>query len=129
MEQMRIVHKAMGENNPLKIRGLYIDGFLGGNIMFNGPTENKSLDENSNVELLFFTSPSSISCLKLETFLSETLTKQLPIKVTKIDVTKEPEVAEKYNIVACPTLIFHGLKMYGNDLLNLEELLATQFSF
>jgi hypothetical protein len=118
----------VNEGDPAKDHevevGLYIDDFLGGNGMFNGPTENKSHDENSTLELLFFTSPSSIPCLKLETFLSETLTKQLPIKVTTIDVTKEPEVAEKYNIVICPTVIFRGVKMYGNDL-DLEDLRKT----
>jgi thiol-disulfide isomerase/thioredoxin len=30
----------------------------------------------------------------------------LPIKVTKIDITKTPELSKTYDVVVCPTLVF-----------------------
>ncbi|MFX1521065.1 MAG: hypothetical protein ACFFCD_14200 [Promethearchaeota archaeon] len=88
------------------------------------------LDQNLNSNLLFFTSPSSMLGLKVEMRLSEIITKKgLPIKITKIDVTKDPEAAENYNIVATPTLIFRNLRACGHyELDELEEILEVYLS-
>ncbi len=84
-------------------------------------------EQDSKSDLLFFTSPYSSHGVKVETFLSAIIAnKGLPIKVTKIDVTLYPEVAEKYDIVATPTLIFQELKACGHyELDALEELLIS----
>jgi len=84
-------------------------------------------ERDSKSDLLFFTSPYSSHGVKVETHLSAIIAeKGLPIKVTKIDVTLYPEVAEKYDIVATPTLIFRELKACGHyELDALEELLIS----
>jgi hypothetical protein len=83
-------------------------------------------ERDSKSDLLLFTSPYSSLGFKVETHLSEIIKKGLPIKVTKIDVTLYPEAAEKYNIVATPTLIFRELRACGHyELDALEELLIS----
>jgi predicted DsbA family dithiol-disulfide isomerase len=54
----------------------------------------------------------------------------LPIKVNKIDVLETPEVAEKYDIVSCPTVIFPDfLRICGSyEPEILEELITTYFA-
>jgi hypothetical protein len=80
-------------------------------------------DHNPDLEILFFTSPFSHQP-KLERRLKKAIKqKELPIKVTKIDVLRAPEAAEEHNIVACPTIIFRNfMKIYGNCEEDLEEL-------
>jgi len=96
--------------------------------MYNSPTvENASHNQNPNLEILFFTSPFSPHP-KLERRLLKAIEKkELPIKVTKINVLRAPEAAEEYNIVACPTLIFRNfMKVYGNcEREELEELVLN----
>lgn len=88
-------------------------------------------ERDSKSDLLFFTSPYSSLGFKVETHLSEIIAeKGLPIKVTKIDVTLYPEAAEKYNIVATPTLIFRELRACGHyEPDALEELLISHCFF
>jgi len=64
-------------------------------------------------------------------YLSEIIAKKgLPIKITKIDVTRDPEAAEEYNIVATPTFIYRDLRACGHyELDTLEELLITYCCF
>jgi hypothetical protein len=83
--------------------------------MFKELPENKSLDEKTNLEILFFTFSSCCSCLQVEKYLLGAITKnKLPIKVTKIDISRDLETAKKYDIVTCPTLIFCGfMKVHG----------------
>ena len=82
------------------------------------------------LEILLFTSPSS-PCPKIEKLLLEAIEKRkLPINVTKIDVLRVPEAAEKHNIIACPTVIFCDfMRVYGNcEREELEELVSKYFS-
>lgn len=88
-------------------------------------------DQDSFLEILFFTSPVCGPCPKMEQRLLEVIdTKMLPIKMTKIDVLKTPDVAEKYDIVACPTVIFPDFLRvcgcYEKEIL--EELITTYFA-
>lgn len=85
-------------------------------------------ERDSKSDLLLFTSPYSSLGFKVETHLSAIIAeKGLPIKVTRIDVTLYPEVAEEYDIVATPTLIFQELKACGHyELDTLEELLISR---
>ena len=95
--------------------------------MLNSLAENESNNQNPNLEILFFTS-SINPHPKIEKYLVETIEKRkLPIKVTKIDVLRVPEAAEKHNIIVCPTLIFRDfMKVYGNcEQEELEDLLFT----
>jgi hypothetical protein len=98
------------------------------NTGISGTTENE-LDSKS--DLLFFTSPYSALGFKAEMQLSEIIEeKGLPITVTKIDVTRFPEAAEKYNIVATPTLIFRELRACGHyEQDALEDLLISHCFF
>jgi thiol-disulfide isomerase/thioredoxin len=85
----------------------------------------------SSLEILLFTSPLCGPCPKIEKRLLETIEKRnLPIKVTKIDILKTPEAAEEHDIIVCPTLIFRDfMKIYGNcEREELDELVATYFS-
>ncbi len=100
--------------------------------MFNYPmSENNSHNHNSILEILFFTSPLCGPCPIMQKRLSKAINKKnLPIKVTKIDVLKSPEVAENYDVVACPTLIFPNFMTvcgcYETEIL--EELVSTYFA-
>ena len=96
--------------------------------MFKRKIERKN-NEMTHSELLFFVSPTSIVCRKLEKFIIKIMKqKQLTIVLIKIDVTKTPEIAEEFNISVCPTMIFHDCKVSGNfDLEDLEELISSCF--
>ncbi len=99
--------------------------------MINGQMiDNGSQNQNSFPEILLFTSPTSPYRM-LEKYLLETIIeRKLPIKVTKIDILRKPEVAEEHDIIACPTLIFRNfMKVHGNcEREELEELLTTYCS-
>ncbi len=84
-------------------------------------------ERDSKLDLMLFTSPYSSLGVKVETHLSAIIAdKGLPIKITKIDVTLYPEAAEKYDIVATPTLIFRELRACGHyELDTLEEFLIS----
>ena len=86
---------------------------------------------DSFLEVLFFTSPLCGPCPKIEKRLLKAIDrKMLPIKVTKIDVLEAPEVAESYDIIACPTIIFPNfLRVQGDyETEILEELVTTYFA-
>jgi len=100
-----------------------------------GEVKRHNQDSNNNhdsfLEVLFFTSPLCGPCPKIEERLTEAIDrKMLPIKVTKIDVLKTPDVAENYDIVACPTIIFPNfLRVCGcYETEILEELITTYFA-
>jgi len=93
----------------------------------NDPSNN----HDSFLEIFFFTSPICGPCPKMEQRLLEVIDrKMLPIKMIKIDVLKTPEVAEKYDIVACPTVVFPDFLRvcccYEKEIL--EELITTYFA-
>lgn len=95
--------------------------------MFKELPENKSHDEKTK-EILFFTSPTCGPCTLVEKHLLQAITKKgLPISVIKIDITRDPEIAEKYDIVICPTLVFRGfMKVCGwCDRAELEALVTN----
>ena len=86
---------------------------------------------DSFLEIFFFTSPLCGPCPKMEQCLLEVIDrKMLPIKMIKIDVLKTPDLAEKHDIVACPTVIFPDfLRVCGSyDSEILEELVTTYFA-
>jgi predicted DsbA family dithiol-disulfide isomerase len=86
----------------------------------------------SSLEILLFTSPLCGPCPKIEKRLLETIEKRkLPIKVTKIDILRTPEIAEEHDIVVCPTLIFRDyMTLCGcHELEILEELISNFFAF
>ena len=90
----------------------------------------KKNQQVSYLDLLFFVSPRSIFYGKLERRLHEFIKeKRLPIRLIKIDVTKSPEITEKYNVVACPALIFRDFRMIGNFKIEDFEELLTQYFF
>jgi predicted DsbA family dithiol-disulfide isomerase len=97
-------------------------------------TGNKRHNYDSLLEILLFTSPLCGPCPKMEQRLLETINKRnLPIKVTKIDILSAPEateLAEKYDIIACPTLIFRDfMKVCGcYEREEIEELIVTYFA-
>ncbi len=92
--------------------------------MMKSQTE-KNNNEVSHYDLLFFASPRSVICRRIENRLDEILKEtRFPLKLIKIDVTTSPELIDKYNIVACPTLIFRDFEICGNiKLADLEELI------
>ncbi|MFX1520506.1 MAG: thioredoxin domain-containing protein [Promethearchaeota archaeon] len=99
--------------------------------MLKGLSKSKNNDEDPNLEIIFFTSPTCGPCHIIEKDLVETVEKgKLPIKITRIDVTKNPEIAEQHDIIACPTLVFRDfMKIYGvcrRD--ELEELVSSYFA-
>jgi thiol-disulfide isomerase/thioredoxin len=99
--------------------------------MFTELPEKKTHDKNVNLEILFFTSQKCGPCHIVEKNLMETLVKKnLSIKVTKIDVEKNPELAEKYDVIVCPTLIFHNfMKVDGGCHQDeLEEIISWYFT-
>jgi len=94
-------------------------------------TQDSRHNHDSFLEVLFFTSPICGPCPKIEERLLEAIDrKMLPIKVNKIDVLKTPEVAEKYDVVSCPTVIFPDfLRVCGcYETEILEELITTYFA-
>jgi hypothetical protein len=95
-------------------------------------TENKRHNHESLLEILLFTSPLCGPYPKMEQRLLETINKRnLPIKVTKIDVLSAPEAAEEYDIIACPTLVFRDFMRVCGDCESedLEDLLSTYCSW
>ncbi len=96
--------------------------------MMNNKIE-KHNHEVLHYDLLFFASPRSVFCRRIEKRLHEILKEtRVPIKLIKIDVTKAPELIDKYNIVVCPTLIFRDFEIFGNiKLEDLEELIKPYF--
>jgi len=81
------------------------------------------------LEIMIFVSPTT-SRHVLEKRLRQVVEQRnLPIKVTKINVVKKPEVAEEYDIVACPTLVFSGYMricgVFEQD--DLEEMVTNYF--
>ena len=95
--------------------------------MLSNPAQYENHNEDPNLEILFFTSPTSHQP-KLERRLLKAI-EQKPIKVTKIDVLRAPEAAEEHNIVACPTIIFRNfMKIYGNCEEELDELVELYSS-
>ncbi|MHA2062651.1 MAG: hypothetical protein ACW963_10230 [Candidatus Sifarchaeia archaeon] len=91
--------------------------------MLNNLAEHENHNHSPNKEILFFTSPFSHKPKLEKRLLKAIEQRELPIKVTKIDVLRAPEVAEEHNIVVCPTLIFRNfMKIYGNCEEELEEL-------
>ncbi len=100
--------------------------------MFNYPTtEKKNHNQDSILEILFFSSPACGPCPIMEKRILEAIDKKkLPIKVKKIDVIKYPEAAEEYDVVACPTLIFPNFMRvcgcYETEII--EELISTYFA-
>jgi len=93
--------------------------------------QDSSNNHDSILEIFFFTSPLCGPCPKMEHSLLEVIDrKMLPIKMTKIDVLKSPKTAEKYDIVACPTVIFPDFLRvcgcYEKEIL--EELITTYFA-
>lgn len=97
--------------------------------MMNNLGEYENHNQDPNLEILFFTSPTSHQP-KLERRLVKAIEqRELPIKITKIDVLRAPEVAEEHNIVACPTIIFRNfMKIYGNCEEELDELVELYSS-
>jgi thiol-disulfide isomerase/thioredoxin len=88
-------------------------------------------NHDSFLEVLFFTSPLCGPCPKIEERLLEAIDrKMLPIKVNKIDVLETPDIAESYDIIACPTIIFPNfLRVCGSyDSEIIEELVTTYFA-
>jgi protein disulfide-isomerase len=99
--------------------------------MFTDLSESKINDGIPDLEIIFFTSPTCGPCHIIEKNLVETVVKRkLPIKITRIDVTKKPEIAEQHDVVACPTLVFRDfMKIYGScGRAELEELVSSYFA-
>ncbi|MHA2330264.1 MAG: hypothetical protein ACXACR_17225 [Candidatus Hodarchaeales archaeon] len=91
--------------------------------------EHENHNQNPNKEILFFTSPFSHQPKLEKRLLKAIEKKELPIKVTKIDVLRAPEAAEEHDIIVCPTLIFRNfMKIYGNCEEQLEELVELYSS-
>jgi predicted DsbA family dithiol-disulfide isomerase len=80
-------------------------------------------------EILYFTSPHCLFCHVVERHLKEILDEtKLELEIREIDVTKEPHLAEEYQILACPTLVFPGVtRVVGN--VDKDELSSVIFQF
>jgi thiol-disulfide isomerase/thioredoxin len=99
--------------------------------MSNGLPENKSHFQGSSLEILLFVSPWSLSCYKAEKDLFQTINnKKLPIKITKINAETDPDIADKYDIVTYPTLVFRNfMKVVGGcKREELEEIVSLYFA-
>jgi len=97
--------------------------------MLTNQAEHENHKQNPNKEILFFTSPFSHNPKLERRLLKAIKQRELPIKVTKIDVLRAPESAEEHDIIVCPTLIFRNfMKIYGNCEEQLEELVELYSS-
>jgi small redox-active disulfide protein 1 len=74
----------------------------------------------------FFTMPGCANCAKVKTAL-ERVKKDMPdIEVETIDLTQNPEMAQKYGIMGCPALAINGTVEFvgGVDEAKLRNLLS-----
>lgn len=58
--------------------------------------------------LEFFTMPGCPNCAKVKKVLEKIKTDYPDLKIDTIDLTVEPEMAQKYNIMGCPALAVNG---------------------
>ncbi len=74
--------------------------------------EIKSLKELKKIKnldryVLWFTNPNCVPCKRLKpVILSISIKFGKEVKFFKIDINKNPEIAEKYNVTTVPTIIF-----------------------
>jgi len=80
-------------------------------------------------KILYFTSPHCLFCHVVERHLKEIVEEtKLNLEIRNVDVTKEPELAEEYSVLACPTLIFPGItRIVGH--VEKDELFSVIFQF
>lgn len=60
------------------------------------------------IEIEFFTMPGCQNCAKVEKVLEEVKKDFENLEVKTIDLTKNPEEAQRYGIMGCPCLAING---------------------